>query len=193
MMSFRIIVGITLSLIISLNKTMAIETPKYKLIFQDNGFEVREYQSMIIASTKVDSDYRNATSTGFRRIANYIFGGNDKEMSISMTAPVISKKSIESPSLYEISFVMPKKYSLEDLPKPSYSSVRLEKTNLGKVICIKFGGWATEKNVKRYQNDLIKSINERGLESNGDFLVAQYNSPWAIPPFRKNEILIKIK
>ena len=25
------------------------------------------------------------------------------------------------------------------------------------------------------------------------FLVAQYNSPWALPPFRKNEILISIE
>jgi len=24
-------------------------------------------------------------------------------------------------------------------------------------------------------------------------MVAQYNSPWAIPPFRKNEILVRVK
>jgi hypothetical protein len=114
-------------------------------------------------------------------------------MSISMTAPVISKKSISSPGLYEVLFVMPKKYSLEDLPKPNITSVRLEKKNLGKVICIKFGGWATEKKVERFQIDLIKSISDMGLETKGDFLVAQYNSPWGIHPFRKNEILIQIK
>lgn len=180
-------------ILVTIGLIMAIEKPTFKLLEKKGNIEIRVYDPMIIAKTVVEESYDSALSKGFRRIANYIFGGNDKEMNISMTAPVISKKSIESPSLYEISFVMPKKYSLEDLPKPSYSSVRLEKTNLGKVICIKFGGWATEKNVKRYQNDLIKSINERGLESNGDFLVAQYNSPWAIPPFRKNEILIKIK
>ena len=110
-----------------------------------------------------------------------------------MTAPVISKKSKKNPGLYEVSFVMPKKYTLEDLPKPNFSSVKLEKANLGKVICIKFGGWATEERVERYQTDLIKSITAMGLESKGDFLVAQYNSPWAIPPFRKNEILIQLK
>ena len=172
---------------------MAIEKPTFKLLEKKGNIEIRVYEPMIIAKTVVEESYDSALSKGFRRIANYIFGGNEKEMSISMTAPVISKKSIDNPSLYEISFVMPKKYNLEDLPKPLFSSVKLEKTNLGKVICIKFGGWATEQNVKRYQNDLIKSISEMGLESKGDYLVAQYNSPWAIPPFRKNEILVQIK
>ena len=172
---------------------MAIEKPTFKLLEKNGNIEIRVYDPMVIAKTLVEESYDSALSKGFRRIANYIFGGNDKDMSISMTAPVISKKLKKNPGLYEVSFVMPKKYTLEDLPKPKFSSVKLEKANLGKVICIKFGGWATEKRVERYQTDLIKSITAMGLESNGDFLVAQYNSPWAIPPFRKNEILIQLK
>ena len=172
---------------------MAIEKPTFKLLEKNGNIEIRVYDPMVIAKTLVEESYDSALSKGFRRIANYIFGGNDKEMSISMTAPVISKKSKKNPGLYEVSFVMPKKYTLEDLPKPNFSSVKLEKANLGKVICIKFGGWATEKRVERYQTDLIKSITAMGLESKGDFLVAQYNSPWALPPFRKNEILIQLK
>ena len=38
-------------------------------------------------------------------------------------------------------------------------------------------------------SDLLKS---NGYEPIGSFLVAQYNSPWAIPPFRKNEIIVEI-
>ena len=87
---------------------MAIEKPTFKLLEKKGNIEIRVYDPMIIAKTVVEESYDSALSKGFRRIASYIFGGNDKEMSISMTAPVISKKSIESPSLYEISFVMPK-------------------------------------------------------------------------------------
>ena len=32
-----------------------------------------------------------------------------------------------------------------------------------------------------------------GYEINSDYMVAQYNSPWALPPFRRNEIIIMIK
>jgi len=172
---------------------MAIETPTYRLIKKMGNVEIREYDPMIIAKTLIKESYNPALSKGFRRIANYIFGGNDKELSISMTAPVMSREPNESLGLYEVSFVMPKKYKYDDLPKPNYSSVILEKKNLGKVICIKFGGWATENRVVRFKEDLIKVIKELQLETKDGFLVAQYNSPWAIPPFRKNEILIQLK
>ena len=57
-------------LIITLNKAMAIETPKHTLVKKENGFEIRQYDSMIIATTSVRSDYSDAASTGFRRIAS---------------------------------------------------------------------------------------------------------------------------
>ena len=79
--------------IIILNRVMAIETPKHTLIKKENGFEVREYESMIIATTSVRSDYSDAASTGFRRIASYIFGGNSASMSIEMTAPVLTNNA----------------------------------------------------------------------------------------------------
>ena len=68
---------------------MALETPQYKVVSEYDDFEIRHYSEMIIATTSVRSDYKGATSSGFRRIANYIFGGNDKEMKIAMTGPVI--------------------------------------------------------------------------------------------------------
>ena len=58
---------------------MAIETPNFQLLKKEGEFEIREYDPMIIAVTKVNSNYREASSTGFRRIANYIFGGNQKK------------------------------------------------------------------------------------------------------------------
>ena len=91
---------------------MAIEKPTFKLLEKNGNIEIRVYDPMVIAKTLVEESYDSALSKGFRRIANYIFGGNDKEMSISMTAPVISKKSKKNPGLYEVSFVMPKKYTL---------------------------------------------------------------------------------
>ena len=30
------------------------------------------------------------------------------------------------------------------------------------------------------------------LKKIGNFMVAQYNSPWALPPFRHNEIMVRI-
>ena len=178
--------------IIILNVAMAIETPKHTLVKKENGFEIRQYDSMIIATTKVRSDYSNAASTGFRRIASYIFGGNSANMSIKMTAPVLTN-SLAPEDNYEIQFVMPSEHSMEDLPQPNSQNITLEKVNLGKTAVLRFGGWATEERASKYKNKLRDLLVANGYTANGIFMVAQYNSPWAIPPFRKNEIIVQVK
>ena len=139
-----------LLLIINLGLILAIEKPNYTIISIDGKIEIREYEPMIIASTRVSLSYQRALSEGFRRIANYIFGANDKGISIPMTAPVISKKIEQQLESYEVIFVMPKLYDLTSLPKPIETEINIEKKNLSKVVAIKFGGWATEKRVIYY-------------------------------------------
>ena len=171
---------------------MALETPEYELISKDDGFEIRRYSEMIIATTSVQADYKSSTSSGFRRIASYIFGGNDKEMKISMTAPVISDCPSEGLNTFNISFVMPKEYSIDDLPKANTSLVSIEQESLGDVAVLTFGGWATESRSISYQQKLSALLKKSGIESQGGFMVAQFNSPWTLPMFRKNELMVRI-
>ena len=174
-----------------LSNTM-LETPEYKVIKKSGFYEVRKYEPMIIARTLVRSDYKEATSTGFRRIANYIFGGNEKNMEIAMTAPVLSNSPVDVDSEYEISFVMPSSFKKETLPEPNSSNVEIMGRSLDLVACISFGGWATESRVKNYHEKLNNWIEKERLKIDGKFMIAQYNSPWALPPFRHNEILVRV-
>jgi len=171
---------------------MTLETPEYELISKDDGFEIRRYSEMIIATTSVQADYKSSTSSGFRRIASYIFGGNDKEMKIAMTAPVISDCPSEGLNTFNISFVMPKEYSIDDLPKANTSLVSIEQESLGDVAVLTFGGWATESRSISYQQKLSALLKKSGIESQGGFMVAQFNSPWTLPMFRKNELMVRI-
>ena len=59
--------------------SQSLETPTYKLIQKFEKFEIRDYGTVITAKTTVNSDFRTSTYTGFRRVANFIFGGNDQE------------------------------------------------------------------------------------------------------------------
>ena len=174
-----------------LSNTM-LETPEYKVIKESGSYEVRKYEPMIIARTLVRSDYKEATSTGFRRIANYIFGGNEKNMEIAMTAPVLSNSPVDVDSEYEISFVMPSSFKKETLPEPNSSNVEIMGRSLDLVAGISFGGWATESRVKNYHEKLNNWIEKERLKIDGKFMIAQYNSPWALPPFRHNEILVRV-
>ena len=179
-------------LILWISIAMSLETPKYKLLEKESNFEIREYSQFIIAKTNVENDYELATSTGFRRIANYIFGGNNKNIQIPMTAPVISTSPSILPESYEVMFFMPSSYSINTLPKPNLDSVKIQNKNLEKVGVIKFGGWATKKKCFMYHQKLEKWLNMKSIKFDSIFMVAQYNSPWALPPFRKNEIFVKI-
>ena len=170
---------------------MAYETPRYELISKDGQFEIRQYEPIVIAITKVESDYRDASSTGFRRIANYIFGGNENDMSIDMTAPVITDIPNKN-RVYEIFFVMPSEHLLENLPEPDYDNINIKEINFDIAGVLSFGGWATKEKVIRYSKKLEEILIKKGLTPTGSYLIAQYNSPWALPPFRKNEIIVRL-
>ena len=168
-----------------------LETPEYELIKKSGSFEIRKYAPMVMARTQVSSDYNEATSRGFSRIANYIFGGNDGSVEIAMTAPVITGSPVDANGTYEIAFVMPKAYDKIKLPKPNSPNVEIVDRELDSVATISFGGWATASRVKKFQKKLDNWISQQGLKKIGNFMVAQYNSPWALPPFRHNEIMVR--
>ena len=170
-----------------------IETPEYKLLEKSGQFEIRMYEPMIIAITNINSNYRESTYTGFRRIANYIFGGNDQNMEIEMTAPVISSSPVNNDCIYDVAFVMPKEHKLSNLPDPNYDNVIIQEKNLGKMAVLRFGGWATEDKVIKYQKKLENILENNGYSITGNYMVSQYNSPWALPPFRRNEIMVPIQ
>ena len=77
--------------IIYSNLIMATDEPEFKTILKDGKFEIREYAPKIIAQVEVFGDFDDASSKGFKILADYIFGNNiskDGNSRIEMTAPV---------------------------------------------------------------------------------------------------------
>ena len=64
-----------------------VEEPAYKVEATYENFEVRVYAPRIVAQTTVKGSSRDASSRGFRVLANYIFGNNRAQTSSAMTAP----------------------------------------------------------------------------------------------------------
>ena len=181
-----------ISFLLSMVVISGTETPNDKKIKKFKDFELRNYESIIVAITTVERDFSESNSIGFRRLANYIFGGNDKNIKIEMTAPVITSFNSFYENQKDISFIMPKKHNLNSLPLSNKNNVSIKVKEVGLVAVIGFGGWATEERTNKYINKLkILILNEK-LNISDEIIVAQYNSPWAIPPFRKNEILIPL-
>lgn len=71
---------------------MATEEPVFTASLKEGAFEVRSYPALVAAEVSVTGTRDEASSAGFKLLAGYIFGGNTRRQSISMTAPVVQSK-----------------------------------------------------------------------------------------------------
>ncbi|MFM2423802.1 MAG: hypothetical protein RLZZ70_189 [Candidatus Parcubacteria bacterium] len=182
-----------------------IEEPKFTLIENKPGYDIREYESYIIAETDVTGNYSDATRQGFSIIADYIFGNNTSRASIAMTAPVLESKSekismtvpvidtTKNDSTRTISFVLPSKYTLETLPMPNNSQVKITQVPPRKVAVLSFTWYPTAKRVEMKKAELLSLLAKDGLEIASEIQVARYNPPFSMPLMLRNEIIIAVK
>ena len=164
--------------------------PHFELLQRDGAIEMRKYSHYVIAKTSVTNGNGEIDNHMFRTLANYIFGGNSESRSIPMTAPVITREDDDS---YDMIFFMLDVDKSDQLPAPNTDNISIETMNIGKAIAITFGMWATDWRVEYYKKKLDTYVEKNNIITTSNIIVAQYNSPWMIPPFRKNELIYTIE
>jgi len=186
---------------------MATEEPDFKLISEEGVFQIREYDPKIIAQVEVVGNFDEASSKGFKLLADYIFGNNILEgesQKISMTTPVemsplAENLLITSPVMDDqvndkwlINFVMPREYSLDTLPKPNNSQVKIIEVPKEKYAVIVFSGLVRESSYAEKAELLSNYLQENSFKQQGAIKIARYNPPWTLPFFRRNELMVRI-
>lgn len=166
------------------------ENQKYRLVLKESGYEIRFYPEATLATIySSGTSYKTVSGNGFRKLAGYIFGGNDQGKSISMTAPVRMEFSEKGSTM---SFVMPQKYNEALLPVPKDESVHIRKSLPQYVAVITFSGYATDEKIKDQQILLKQLLDKNGVKVIGDFTFLGYNAPYQFLG-RKNEVVIPIE
>jgi hypothetical protein len=184
--AFLLIVLFQSFIIMPTNKT---EEQKYSLVRKYVDFEIRFYPSATIATISSNAKtYRDLSGPGFRKLAGYIFGGNETNTRISMTAPV--QMDIND-SASTMSFVMPSAYNESNLPKPNDPNVVIKSTADEYVAVIRFGGYASDKDLKFYSEKLQNHLIENGIRSFGNYRFLGYNPPYQFIG-RRNEIIVAV-
>ena len=184
---------------------MAIEKAKYTVLEKEDDYEIRQYDSQIVAETYVDGDLEDVGTEGFRRLYGYISGDNQKKQSISMTAPVGQESRSEKIAMtapvkqekkdnqWRITFLMPAEYTLETLPEPNDNRVKL-KADPGRLMAaVRYSGTWSEDGYEENRALLEEYIQKRGLIRTGEPVWARYDPPFMPWFLRRNEVLIPVE
>jgi effector-binding domain-containing protein len=183
---------------------MATEEVKYRVLESSGDFELRQYESSLVAETTVEGDFHEVGNEGFRRLFDYISGKNRKKQSIPMTAPVSQEASSEKIPMtapvnqekvgeaWRITFFMPSTLTMETLPEPLDPRVKLMKIPGRLMAALSYSGtWSRERYEGKEQR-LKELIRQRGLKIEGEPVFARYNPPFMPWFLRRNEVLIPV-
>jgi hypothetical protein len=191
-------------MIIRRKEAQMAETPKYSVSRKQNEIEIRQYPGYIQAEVNVDDkNYKSAIEKGFNLLAGYIFGNNISRQKIEMTTPVQASQSekiamttpvtVSGASNFTVAFIMPAEYTLETLPQPKDARVHFTHIPTRTMAAARFSGYFQQDTIEKNKQRLSRWLDEQGLESEGDFIIAGYNPPWVPGFLARNEVLIQIK
>ena len=165
--------------------------------------EIRRYGPRIAAQTAVQGSGQDARSAGFRRLAGYIFGGNHRNTSIAMTAPVAQhseniamtapvaqSQSTDGGSV--IRFFMPSKWSMDTLPEPDDGLVTLVEVPGETCAVLRFSGDRSEQAIAAKSQELLETLRGSDFHTDGEPVAWFYDPPWTLPFRRRNEVAVPV-
>ncbi len=170
----------------SINKT---ETQAYKVIRVEEIFEIRYYPAATMAMiSSTSKSYRDLGSSGFSKLAKYIFGGNSENKQIAMTSPVHMDIGATKSTM---AFVLPSQFNASNLPKPNDSSVSIISSEPEYVAVIQFTGFATTVSINKNKTLLENALKRKQLSYYGNFRYLGYNPPFQLFG-RRNEVIVAL-
>lgn len=183
---------------------MATETPDYEVVKTTDDYELRRYAPYLVAEVDVNGSMSRAGNSGFRILANYIFGDNRSRTRMNMTAPVESVdagekmamtapvESVSSGDGYTYAFVMERRYTMDTLPMPNDSRIRIIERPERLVAVTRFSGRMSNGLYERKRSELVSALERDGVEVLSGAMLARYDAPMVPGFMRRNEIMFEI-
>lgn len=173
-----------------------LQSPPYTTQDKQQGqdYEVRTYAATKYMSTTVSGkEWDPCTSTGFRRLFNYIQGTNKSKTSVAMTTPVTCRvEPTEEPAGeadVTVSFYLPEEHR-ENPPEPENADVFVEQRKEMTVYVRTYGGFANEKSKREELQKLMESLRRDGVPFvDKPFYAVGYDSPFKLFN-RRNEVWV---
>jgi hypothetical protein len=187
-------------------KSHAIEEPDYSLLRKlDEQVELRRYAPYVVAEVVLQASAGEAGSQAFPILAGYIFGKNKGERKFAMTAPVTqSAEPVKmamtapvtqsaAPGGMRVQFVLPKGVSLESAPEPLDPRVQLRREPQRDWAVIRYSGTWSQANYDEHLAQLRATLEQAGVPTQGEPVLARYNGPMTPWFLRRNEIWLALR
>ena len=177
----------TVFILTSFDLMSQVENQNFKTLNVIDNIEIREYPPAIYASVTIKNSNSNNM---FGILAGYIFGGNENNQKIAMTAPVhIHQNNNEKSSTMR--FVMPSEYKIDELSKPNDERIEIKKSVTKKYAAISYTGYNNSVKFKKYKSELQNVLDKKNIKTIGNPIYLGYDPPYKFWN-RKNEVLIEI-
>ena len=184
---------ITISILISaftMRSQESVEEQAYQTVHRDGELEIRFYPPATMATVRMKGTaYRDVANNGFRKLAGYIFGGNDRGHKIAMTAPVHMAMGPEGSVMH---FVMPAGMDSSNLPVPNDASVKIELSQPSHMAAIRFSGYANDEAIRKQSEKLQMLLKAKGITQLAPVRYLGYDAPYKLVG-RRNEVVAEIK
>ena len=175
---------LTLGTISLSTSIMAYEEAPYDIVHKTDTYEIRHYSDRLVVQV-----VNKGGNNSFRKLFNYISGANKNSEKIKMTVPVT--QAIEDNEFF-MQFYLPSKYNKETTPIPTNSDIEIATIKEGYFAVIKFSGRSSDKNFEKHNKILKQKLLEDKISIKGLAIKASYNSPFTLPPFRRNEVMFSV-
>ena len=175
--------------IFAMNGQKNIEMYTYQVNKKYDTFEIRNYEATLFTSVKLSTKgYKNSSGKGFSILAGYIFGKNERNEKIAMTSPVAM--TLEDSTTMMV--MVPKELKKEMLPTPNHPEIAFKEEPAKTVAAIRFGGWANDKKIATYKQQLIAALDTEGIAYSDRFYFFGYNAPFEVFN-RINEVIVELQ
>ena len=164
--------------------TMANEEATYDVVHKTDIYEIRNYSDRLVVQVLNKGD-----NNSFRKLFDYISGQNKNSEKIAMTIPVTQTK--EDGQQY-MQFYLPSKFNKDTTPMPNNPDLEITTIPEGYFAVIEFSGRSSDKNFAKHNKILKQKLLEDNISIKGFAIRATYNSPFTLPPLRRNESMFSI-
>ncbi len=164
--------------------SMASEEASYEVVHKTNIYEVRYYSERLIVQV-----INKGNNNSFQKLFKYISGQNENSEKIAMTIPVTQTQ--KDGEMF-MQFYLPSKFNKDTTPIPSNPDLEVTTIPKGYFAVLKFSGRSSDKNFEKHNKILKKKLIEDNISIKGSVIRATYNSPFTLPPLRRNESMFSI-